>query len=92
METTTAHQIPKFHKRATGLYGTSIWRELRNWEFLYSACCDRVEVCIDGYTDRDGWFVRYVCEHDHFTDILGEWFPTLRAAKEWMTANPEWIF
>jgi|DEB0MinimDraft_10_1074344.scaffolds.fasta_scaffold10184_5 hypothetical protein len=80
----------QFHKRMPGLYGTSIWRTTTGrLEYLHcNHGCTDVEVCIDGHTDRDGWYVRYVCEHDHFTDTLGEWFPTLRDAKAWMTDNP----
>lgn len=82
---------PTFHKIMRGLYGTGIWRStIGHYEFLGRECgCTDVEVCIDGHTDRDGWYVRYVCKHDHFTDTLGEWFPTLRDAKSWMSANPE---
>lgn len=82
MSNTTTNPAPTFHKRQRGLYGTGVWRD--RWSREHVFChdtCTRVEVCIDGYTDRDGWFVRYVCDHDHFSDVLGEWFPTLRDAK-----------
>ena len=81
----------KFHKRMPGLYGTSVWRSTAG-RFEFLGCnygCTDVEVCVDGHTDSDGWYVRYVCAHDHFTDTLGEWFLTLRDAKAWMMANPE---
>lgn len=80
-------QLIKFHKRQPGLYGTGVWRStVGRWEFLYCEHqCTDVEICIDGRTHYDGWCVRYVCEHDCFTDIVGEWYPTLRDAKE------EWV-
>lgn len=79
-----------FHKIDRGLYGTDVWREVFEHEFLYCKHgCDCIEVCIDGYTNRDGWYVRYVCKHGHFTDILGEWFPTLRDAKAFLTKHPQ---
>jgi len=92
--TATTITAAKFHKRQRGLYGTGIWRTtIVPCEYFYCdhGCID-VEVCIDGYTNRDGWYVRYVCEHDYFTDLLGGWFPTLRDAKAWMIANPERIW
>ena len=87
----TAATDIKFHKRQPGLYGTGVWRStIDHYEFLYCEHgCHEVEVCVDGHTDRDGWYVRYVCEHDHFTDTLGEWFPTLREAKEFIIERPE---
>ena len=79
---TTATTQPRFRKIAAGLYGTGIMHSLEGrWEYLWSGCCTDVETCIDRYTCTDGWNVRYVCEHGHFTDILGEWYPTLRDAK-----------
>ena len=79
-------------KVQTGLWGTNVVRILNQHECL---CCEHgcrwVEVCLDNYTDRDGWFVRYVCDHGHFSDTLGEWFPTLRAAREYFYKHPERI-
>lgn len=79
-------------KVQTGLWGTNRVRLLHEHEFLYcNHGCQSVEVCVDGYTDRDGWYIRYVCDHGHFSDTLGEWFPTLRAAKEYFYEHPDRI-
>ena len=78
----------KFQKRAPGLYGTGIKHDLSDrWQWLWSACCTEVEACVDRHTSSDGWHVRYVCEHGHFTDTLGEWYPTLGDAKARITAT-----
>ena len=76
----------KIHKRAPGLYGTGVWHDSsKSWEWHHCNVegCVMVETCIDRYTCSDGWNVRYVCEHNCFTDALGEWFPTLRDGKEY---------
>lgn len=79
-----------YRKISRGLYGTGKIRSIYADEdtgchYLGRCECKTVEMVIDNYTDRDGWYQRWVCEHGHFSDILGEWYPTLRAAKASIT-------
>ena len=86
MNTTTGTPSVKFVKRQPGLYGTGIWHDSSTtceWHHCNVEGCVMVETCIDRYTCSYGWNVRYVCEHDCFTDSLGEWFTTLTAGKEY---------
>ena len=87
MTTTTA---PKFRKVDTGLYGTGLHTTTASKPgehgYHFTGCdCDTVEMMIDNYTNRDGWYQRWVCPCGNFSDVLGEWFPTLRDAKAYIT-------
>jgi hypothetical protein len=84
--TNTAHTAT-FRKMNTGLYGTGQIRSIYANEETgchYLRCeCKTVEKVIDARTSIGrGWDIRWVCECGHFTDLLGEWYPTLAAAKQ----------
>lgn len=80
------HTAPKFRKIDAGLYGTGITCDLAGRrEYLWSDCCDQVELVIDRWSISDGWQLRHRCEHGYFTDWAGEIYATLRDAKDDIT-------
>lgn len=81
-----------FRKIATGLYGTGLARPIYADEETtnhYLRCeCKTVEQVIDARTSIGrGWDIRWICQCGHFSDVLGEWFPTLTVAKQAITAK-----
>jgi hypothetical protein len=71
----------KYRKITRGLYGTGVHRSVYPFEFLPCEC-SIVEEVLDMYTTlNDGCWERYICPCGNMTDILGEWYPTLRDAK-----------
>lgn len=76
----------RYRKVAPGLYGTGFHTTTASkpgeHAYHFTGCdCQSVEMMLDSHTNRDGWYVRWVCPCGNFSDVLGEWFPTLRAAK-----------
>ena len=86
MTTTTA---PKFRKIMTGLYGTTLMRDRYPREFL-PCDCETVELVLDMYTTpNDGCWERYICPCGEYSEVLGEWYPTLRDAKAYINRRCE---
>ncbi len=83
MSNTATAPAPRFRRITTGLYGTGIHRDRYETERIDYYCdCTTVELVLDMYTTpNDGCWERYICPCGNFSDILGEWYRTLRDAK-----------
>lgn len=75
---TASGGAPRFRKMAPGLYGTGTYRKSRDSDYYDDTL---VEVVIDR-TSPGSWHIREWSPETGLTGFLGDWSPTLAAAKE----------
>lgn len=72
---------PKLTLFMSGMYGTGIFQPSADWDYDD----EEVELVLDRVEGQRGWWVREWHHQDKtLTAYVGEWYPTLRAAKDYL--------